>query len=112
MTCVEAKRNATSVDGGPGEDPLFTDFTASNIGTPANPQLPYYAEGEPDARGCVANKSGASFIHLGVGGFLPNGHPLSLPQSIRGGDRWSCRIADAFRCPRCATSTSGRALTL
>jgi cytochrome c peroxidase len=27
-------------DGGPGEDPLFTDFTASNIGTPANPDLP------------------------------------------------------------------------
>jgi hypothetical protein len=38
MTCVEAKRNATSVDGGPGEDPPFTDFTVSNIGTPANPQ--------------------------------------------------------------------------
>jgi cytochrome c peroxidase len=73
MTCVEAKRNATSVDGGPGEDPLFTDFTVSNIGTPANPQLPYYAEGEPDARGYVANKSGASFIDLGVGGFSPMG---------------------------------------
>jgi hypothetical protein len=112
MTCFEAKRNATSVDDGPGEDPLFTDFTARNIGTPANPQLPYYAEGEPDARGYVANKSGASFIELGVGGFLPNGHPLSLPQSIRGGERWSRRIADAFRCPRCAMSTSGRALTL
>src|ERR1700682_5485491 len=28
-------------DGGAGEDPLFTDFTASNIGTPANPRLPY-----------------------------------------------------------------------
>jgi cytochrome c peroxidase len=27
-------------DGGPGEDPLFTDFTASNIGIPANPRLP------------------------------------------------------------------------
>ena len=24
-------------DGGPGEEPLFTDFTASNIGTPPNP---------------------------------------------------------------------------
>ena len=30
-------------DGGPGEDPLFTDFTASSIGTPANLLLPYYA---------------------------------------------------------------------
>jgi hypothetical protein len=38
-------------DGGPGEDPLFTDFTASNIGTPANSRLPYYAEDRPDSRG-------------------------------------------------------------
>src|ERR1700732_2439157 len=30
--------NACHRDGGPGEDPLFTDFTASNIGTPANPR--------------------------------------------------------------------------
>src|SRR6266511_2680500 len=34
----------------PGENPLFTDFTASNIGTPANPRLPYYAEDRADAR--------------------------------------------------------------
>src|ERR1700681_3114740 len=40
-------------DGGPGEDPLFTDFTASNIGTPANTRLPYYAENRPDALGYV-----------------------------------------------------------
>ena len=45
-------------DGGPGEDPLFTDFTASNIGTPANPRLPYYAENRPDALGYVANPLG------------------------------------------------------
>src|SRR5260370_35982990 len=42
-------------DGGPGEDPLFTDFTASNIGTPANPRLPYYGEDRPDPLGYVAN---------------------------------------------------------
>ena len=24
-------------DGGPGEEPLFTDFTASNLGLPRNP---------------------------------------------------------------------------
>src|SRR5262245_34507577 len=40
----KAQCNNCHRDGGPGEDPLFTDFTASNIGTPANPQLPYYAE--------------------------------------------------------------------
>ena len=79
---AKAKCNQCHRDGGPGEDPLFTDFTASNIGTPANPDLPYYAEGEPDARGYVANKSGASFVDLGVGGFLANGHPLSQPSAV------------------------------
>jgi cytochrome c peroxidase len=43
-----AKCNACHHDGGPGEDPLFSDFTASNIGTPANPRLPYYAEQRAD----------------------------------------------------------------
>jgi cytochrome c peroxidase len=78
----KAKCNDCHRDGGPGEDPLFTDFTASNIGTPANPDLPYYAEGEPDARGYVANKSSASFVDMGVGGFLANGHPLSQPSAV------------------------------
>ena len=78
----KANCNACHRDGGPGEDPLFTDFTASNIGTPANSQLPYYAEGVPDGRGYVANKNGASFVDLGVGGFLVNGHPLSQPSAV------------------------------
>ena len=69
-------------DGGPGEDPLFTDFTASNIGTPANPELPYYAENTPDDRGYVANKDGAAFVDGGVGAFLANGHPLSQPSAV------------------------------
>ena len=38
----KARCNASHRDGGPGEDPLFTDFTASNIEPPANPRLPYY----------------------------------------------------------------------
>src|SRR6266403_2275665 len=58
----KAQCNNCHRDGGPGEDPLFTDFTASNIGTPANPRLPYYAEDRPDARGYVANPAGASFV--------------------------------------------------
>jgi cytochrome c peroxidase len=78
----KAKCNGCHRDGGPGEEPLFTDFTASNIGTPANPTLPYYAEGEPDDRGYVANKSGASFVDFGVGGFLADGHPLSQPSAV------------------------------
>src|SRR5229473_2298924 len=45
-------------DGGPGEEPLFTDFTASNLGVPANRGMPYYAEQRPDQRGYVANPDG------------------------------------------------------
>jgi cytochrome c peroxidase len=78
----KAQCNACHRDGGPGEDPLFTDFTASNIGTPPNPRLPYYAEQRPDARGYVANPAGSSFVDSGVGGFLAKGHPLSQPSSV------------------------------
>jgi cytochrome c peroxidase len=78
----KAQCNACHRDGGPGEDPLFTDFTASNIGTPANPRLPYYAEQRPDARGYVANPAGSSFVDLGVGAFLSNGHLLSQPSAV------------------------------
>jgi cytochrome c peroxidase len=78
----KANCNSCHRDGGPGEDPLLTDFTASNIGIPANPQLPYYTENKPDAYGYVANPKGAAFVDLGVGGFLLNGHPLSQPSAI------------------------------
>jgi cytochrome c peroxidase len=61
---------------------LFTDFTASNIGTPANPRLPYYREDRPDALGYVANPAGASFVDGGVGNFLANGHLLSQPSAV------------------------------
>jgi cytochrome c peroxidase len=57
-------------DGGPGEEPLFTDFTASNLGLPRNRDLPYYQESRPDASGYTANTSGLTFIDTGVGGFL------------------------------------------
>ena len=78
----KAQCNACHRDGGPGEDPLFTDFTASNIGTPANPRLPYYAENRPDALGYVANPAGSSFVDGGVGCFLTNAHLLSHPSAV------------------------------
>ena len=43
----------------------MTDFTASNIGTPANPRLPYYGEDRPDALGYVSNPLGSSFVDGG-----------------------------------------------
>jgi hypothetical protein len=78
-----AQCNACHRDGGPGEDPLFTDFAASNIGTPANPRLPYYAENRPDAFGYVANPDGPSFVVRGVGTFLTKG--ASAQQPLRSG---------------------------
>jgi cytochrome c peroxidase len=75
----KAKCNACHRDGGPGEDPLFTDFTASNIGTPANPRLRYYVEDKPDALGYVANPEGQYYVDNGVGNFLSKGHLLSEP---------------------------------
>src|SRR6267378_2017771 len=82
-----ARCNECHRDGGPGEDPLFTDFTASNIGTPANPRLPYYAEGQPDQFGYVANPAGYSFVDGGVGAFLAKGHVLSQPSAVDA--RWA-----------------------
>jgi cytochrome c peroxidase len=75
----KANCNSCHRDGGPGEDPLFTDFTASNIGMPANPLLPFYLEDKPDALNYAANPTGRSFMDGGVGSFLIRGHPLSQP---------------------------------
>jgi cytochrome c peroxidase len=64
-------------DGGPGEEPLFTDFTASNLGVPRNPAIPFYYEDKPDRYGYVANPSGRNWVDSGVGGFLLNAPRLS-----------------------------------
>jgi cytochrome c peroxidase len=78
----KAQCNNCHRDGGPGEDPLFTDFTASNIGMPANPMLPYYAEQQPDARGYAANPAGSGYVDPGVGGFLTERNLLSHPSAV------------------------------
>ncbi len=78
----KAQCNSCHRDGGPGEDPLFTDFTASNIGTPPNPGLPFYRENRPDAQGYAANPAGASYVDLGVGNFLDQGPVLSEPSQV------------------------------
>jgi cytochrome c peroxidase len=78
----KARCNTCHRDGGPGEDPLFTDFTASNIGTPANSHLPYYSEQRPDALGYVANPAGSAYVDPGVAGFLAGRNLLSDPSSV------------------------------
>ena len=60
------------------KNPLFTDFTASNLGLPPNSGLPYYAENAPDRFGYTANNLGSGFTDLGVGGFLEGpGNPVN-----------------------------------
>jgi cytochrome c peroxidase len=66
----KARCNECHRDGGPGEEPLFTDFTASNLGVPRNENVEYYYENAPDGRGFSANPSGQEYIDEGVGHFL------------------------------------------
>jgi cytochrome c peroxidase len=44
--------------------PLFTDFTANNIGLPKNLALPYYCESKPDQYGYIANPMGLAYVDL------------------------------------------------
>jgi cytochrome c peroxidase len=81
-------------DGGPGEEPLFTDLTASNLGVPANRAMPYYAEDTPDQLGYVANPAGAAFVDPGVGGYLAGDHILSGQPNPN--PAWA-RYADKFK---------------
>lgn len=50
--------------------PLFSDFTAANLGIPKNQGIPYYKEDKADKYGYIVNPSGERFVDLGVGAFL------------------------------------------
>jgi len=66
----KARCNECHRDGGPGEEPLFTDFTASNLGVPRNPGLQIFYEGKPDSLGYSPNPAGGAYVDTGVGSFL------------------------------------------
>jgi cytochrome c peroxidase len=66
----KARCNECHRDGGPGEEPLFTDFTASNLGVPRNSALQFYFEAPRDLSGYSPNPQGASYTDTGVGYFL------------------------------------------
>ena len=70
MFTGKARCNECHRDGGPGEEPLFTDFTASNLGVPRNLGLQYFYERQPDQRGYSPNSAGAAYVDTGVGSFL------------------------------------------
>ena len=103
----KAQCNSCHRDGGPGEDPLFTDFTASNIGVPANPRLPYYVEDHPDALGYVANPQVRhSSTAVSAASSSRAIRLANLPWRIRDGSSSRHKTRRAFRCRRCATWTN------
>jgi cytochrome c peroxidase len=71
--------DTSSISAAADVGPLFTDFTANNIGLPKNLALPYYCENKPDQFGYTANPPGLNFVDLGLGATLsgPN-NPNSL----------------------------------
>jgi cytochrome c peroxidase len=91
----KARCNECHRDGGPGEEPLFTDYTASNLGVPSNPAIQFYFEDQPDKAGYTPNPQGSSYVDTGVGYFLrklkslsgqlnPNSKWISLASEFEG----------------------------
>jgi len=86
--CNQCHLSGTAVDSLNSEvaadvAPLFTDFTAINIGLPKNLALPYYCENKPDQFGFTANPLGFAFVDLGLGATLSgpnNPNPLQWKQ--------------------------------
>jgi cytochrome c peroxidase len=50
-----------------GSKPLFTDFTAANIGLPANRNNPFFFESVDNGRGLVENPLGKDYVDNGLG---------------------------------------------
>ena len=105
----KAQCNACHRDGGPGEDPLFTDFTASNIGTPANPTAPLLRGKSArriwlcrqPARIVICRWRRRHFSQQGASAQQPVGGRCSDGSSSRQTTRRE------FECRHCATWTSG-----
>jgi len=58
--------------------PLFTDFTFDNLGTPKNPDNPFYKMGQVFLDdGSPVNPEGAAWIDPGLGGFLATNPALA-----------------------------------
>jgi cytochrome c peroxidase len=50
-----------------GSRPLFTDFTAANLGLPANRNNPFFFESVDNGRGLVENPLGKHYVDNGLG---------------------------------------------
>ncbi|MEA3110154.1 MAG: cytochrome c peroxidase [Gammaproteobacteria bacterium] len=86
--CNQCHLSGTAVDSLNSEvaadvAPLFTDFTANNIGLPKNLAIPYYCENKPDKYGYTANPLGFAFIDLGLGAFLNGTGAAPNPNTLQ-----------------------------
>jgi len=69
--CSECHPSTDQIVGGKTYPPLFTDFTFDNLGTPKNPDNPYYKMDQVFLDdGSAINPEGAAWVDPGLGGFL------------------------------------------
>lgn len=65
--------------------PLFTNFTAFNLGLGKNDDIPFYFEDKPDQYNVTPNPQGTKFIDLGLGAFLTDASGVGV---INPDNRW------------------------
>jgi hypothetical protein len=99
----KAQCNACHRDGAPGEDPLFTDFTASNIGPPPIRGFPIMRKIGPThwAMSPIRQDRHTSIAASAI--FSPMGIcSASPPRWISDGSGWRQPTKGDFRCRHCA----------
>lgn len=75
LELFEGKAMCSACHPSEGPAPLFTDFSYDNLGTPKNPNNPFYGMDEVNLDdGTPINPEGDGWIDMGLGGFLEN-HP-------------------------------------
>jgi cytochrome c peroxidase len=72
LTAFQSGQPSVSVQVVPEAEPLFTDFSAFNLGLPKNTNIPYLYENTPDQYGVTPNPQGPSVTDNGLGDFLRN----------------------------------------
>ncbi|MBV8359962.1 MAG: cytochrome C [Deltaproteobacteria bacterium] len=79
-SCHLDNNDAINNDGKDNLQPMFTDWSAHNLGLPKNPAIPYLYENVPDPFGFTPNPQGKHYIDRGFGDFLRGkAGPFTLP---------------------------------
>jgi cytochrome c peroxidase len=67
LSLFNAKAKCSFCHDSSGSKPLFTDFTAANLGLPANYNNPFFFESVDNGRGLVENPLGRDYVDNGLG---------------------------------------------